>query len=51
MELFGGLGQVSTLNGEIGAIAAVPEPGTMALACVALPLLGLGYVRNRRRNA
>ena len=23
----------------------------MAMACVALPLLGLGYVRNRRRNA
>ena len=50
LELFGNTGQVSTLNGNIG-IAAVPEPGTMALACVALPLLGLGYARNRRRNA
>jgi hypothetical protein len=50
LELFGNTGQVSTLNGEIG-IAAVPEPGTMALACVALPLLGIGYARNRRRNA
>ena len=50
LDLFGNPGQVSTLNGAIG-IAAVPEPGTMALACAALPLLGLGYIRNRRRNA
>jgi len=50
LELFGNVGQVSTLNGEVG-IAAVPEPGTMALACVALPLLGLGYARNRRGDA
>jgi hypothetical protein len=50
LELFGNAGQVSTLNGEIG-IAAVPEPGTMALACAALPLLGLGYVRRRRQMA
>ena len=27
-----------------------PEPGTMAMACLALPLLGLGYMRRRRRN-
>jgi len=46
-ELFGNPGEVSTINGEIG-IAAVPEPGTMALACVALPLLGLGYARRRQ---
>jgi len=50
LELFGNPGAVSTLNGEIG-IAAVPEPGTMALACAALPLLGLGYVRRRRQMA
>ncbi len=50
LELFGNPGQVSTLNGNIG-IAAVPEPGTMALACAALPLLGLGYVRRRRQMA
>ncbi len=48
LELFGNTGLMSTLNGEIG-IAAVPEPGTMALACVALPLLGLGYLRRRRQ--
>ncbi len=50
LELFGNPGFVSTLNGDIG-IVAIPEPGTMALACIALPLLGLGYARNRRRNA
>ncbi len=50
LELFGGEGQMSTLNGEIG-IAAIPEPGTMALACAGLPLLGLGYVRRRRQMA
>ncbi len=50
LDLFGNPGQVSTLNGAIG-IAAVPEPGTMALACAALPLLGLGYVRRRRQMA
>ena len=50
LELFGNPGQVSTLNGEIG-IVAIPEPGTMALACAALPLLGLGYVRRRRQMA
>ena len=44
LEFFGGVDQVSTLNGEITAIPT-PEPGTMALACVALPLLGLGYMR------
>ncbi len=49
LELFGNTGQVSTLNGEIG-IAAVPEPGTMALACIALPLLGLGYARRRQMS-
>jgi hypothetical protein len=48
--LFGGIDQEATINGEISVVAA-PEPGTMAMACVALPLLGLGYVRNRRRNA
>ncbi len=47
LELFGGLNQRSTLNGEI-SLRAVPEPGTMALACVALPLLGLGFVRRRK---
>ena len=52
LELFGNPGQVSTLNGEIGITAApVPEPGTMALACAALPLLGLGYLRRRRQMA
>ncbi len=50
LELFGNPGFISTLNGDIG-IVAIPEPGTMALACIALPLLGLGYARNRRRNA
>ncbi len=50
LELFGNPNQVSTLNGEIG-IVAIPEPGTMALACAALPLLGLGYVRSRRQMA
>ena len=50
LELFGGVNQVSTLNGEIG-IVAVPEPGTMALACIALPMLGVGFARHRRRNA
>jgi hypothetical protein len=53
LELFGGLNQTSTINGEIGVIQVtpvetVPEPGTMALACAALPLLGLGYARRRR---
>jgi hypothetical protein len=47
LELFGGVGQVSTINGDI-SISAVPEPGTMALACIALPLLGLGYARRRQ---
>jgi len=53
VELFGNPGLISTVNGEIDAIAAapVPEPGTMALACIALPMLGLGYLRSRRRNA
>ena len=52
VELFPNPGDVSTINGEIGAVATspVPEPGTMALACIALPLVGLGYVRNRRRR-
>ncbi len=50
LELFGGEDQVSTLNGEITAIPT-PEPGTMAMACLALPLLGLGYMRHRRRQA
>ena len=50
VELFGNVNEVSTINGEVG-IVAVPEPGTMALACVALPLLGLGYARHRRRMA
>jgi hypothetical protein len=48
LELFGGEGQESTINGRIGV---VPEPGTMALACAALPLLGLGYARRHRRVA
>lgn len=48
--LFGGVDQEATINGEISIVAA-PEPGTMALACLALPLLGLGYVQNRHRNA
>jgi hypothetical protein len=52
LELFGGLNQASTLNGEISVdevdIIHAPEPGTMALACLALPLLGLGYVRRRQ---
>ncbi len=50
LELFGNPGFVSTLNGDIGIspTAVVPEPGTMALACVALPLLGLGYARRRQ---
>ena len=55
LELFGGVGQISTLNGEIGitgtGVVPIPEPGTMALACAALPLLGLGYLRRRRQNA
>jgi hypothetical protein len=55
LGLFGGEDQVSTLFGEISvdelSIVSAPEPGTMAMVCIALPLLGLGYVRNRRRNA
>jgi len=47
--LFGGLGQEAMINGEISIVSA-PEPGTMAMACLALPLLGLGYLRRRRRN-
>ena len=31
-------------------VAAVPEPGTIAMAFTALPLLGLGYWRHRRRS-
>ena len=50
LELFANPGQASTLNGEIGIIA-IPEPGTMALACAALPLLGIGYMRRRRQMA
>lgn len=30
--------------------SAVPEPGTMAMAFLAAPLLGLGYYRHRRRS-
>jgi len=34
----------------ITTVTAVPEPGTMAMAFSALPLLGLGYWRHRRRG-
>lgn len=52
VRLFTGTGSNITGNISIaGTPAAIPEPGTMALACAALPLLGLGYVRSRRRNA
>ena len=53
LEILGNTGLVSTLNGEIGQTptAVIPEPGTMALACAALPLLGLGYARRRRQMA
>jgi len=40
--------QSSTLNGEVGVTAVIPEPGTMALACIALPIIGLGYARRRQ---
>ena len=47
--------RISTLNGEIGvddiSVVATPEPGTMAMACLALPLLGVGYLHRRRRQA
>jgi hypothetical protein len=43
-------GDQSNINGRI-TIAHAPEPGTMAMACLALPLLGLGYMRHRRRQA
>jgi hypothetical protein len=38
-------------GGPDTGILSAPEPGTLAMACVALPLIGLGYVRNRRRDA
>jgi len=57
-------GQEGTINDEIGIVSTpvpaadgdvgilhAPEPGTMAMACLALPLLGLGYARSRRRNS
>ncbi len=31
-------------------LAAVPEPATLAMAFAAVPILGLGYWRNRRRK-
>ena len=36
---------------ETREVVPTPEPGTMALACAALPLLGLGYMRGRRRQS
>jgi hypothetical protein len=53
VELFPNQGDISSINGEVsvsGGVVPIPEPGTMALACIALPLLGLGYVRNHRRR-
>ncbi len=50
LDLFGNVGLISNLNGEINTVV-IPEPGTMAMVCAALPLLGLGYVRRRRQLA
>jgi len=40
----------STVVQFTGLTSVTPEPGTMAMAFSALPLLGLGYWRHRRRQ-
>lgn len=42
-------GQTATITGTT-RVNAVPEPGTIAMAFMAAPLLGLGYYRHRRRT-
>lgn len=43
------LGPGTFKTGYSGSLTAAPEPGTVAMALTALPLLGLGYCRHRRR--
>lgn len=42
---FGSNGSSTTSN------VVIPEPGTLAMAAIGLPLLGIGYLRHRRRKA
>lgn len=45
-----GGGLISRGQTEIKPVSVIPEPGTMAMAALATPILGLGYLRHRRRK-
>jgi hypothetical protein len=40
----------ATVSGNFSATVATPEPSTLALAGIALPILGFGYMRRRRQG-